>query len=168
MKLTDILPLEKWIEFEEEIARRFGLDANVFNTEGVRISSFKNWINKLCPAIKDTDKGQAFICAVAHMNLAAQARKSGQAVVEECDAGLLKIVVPILVDGQFLGAVGACGVLLGDGEVDTFLVNKITEIEEERAEKLAESVGAIDAAKAEAVVDFLQERIARIVTAHKK
>jgi ligand-binding sensor protein len=163
MNLTDMLPLENWVEFEQEIANRFGLDANVFNAEGVRISDFKNWINKLCPAIKDTDKGQAFICAVAHMNLAAQAKQSGQAVIEECDAGLMKIVVPIIVDGALLGAVGACGVLLDNGEVDTFLVNKITEIDEDRVEQLSESVGTIDTATAEAVVAFLQERIARIV-----
>lgn len=168
MKLTDVLPLDKWVAFEHEIAERFGLDANVFDTEGVRISKFKNWINALCPAIKDTDKGQAFICAVAHMNLAAQARQSGQPVVEECDAGLMKIVVPIIVDDQFLGAVGACGVLPDGGEVDTFLINKITDIDEERAEQLAESVGSIDTAKAESVVAFLQERIARIIKAYKR
>jgi hypothetical protein len=72
MKLTDILPTAKWVELEKQIVERFGVDSNIFNVDGVRISEFKAWANDLCPAIKATDKGQSFICAVAHMNLAAR------------------------------------------------------------------------------------------------
>jgi hypothetical protein len=76
MKLTDLLPLEKWKEFEEDVTRRSNLGANVFNMDGIRITDYKSWANRLCPAIKATDKGQSYICAVAHMNLPA-ALKSG-------------------------------------------------------------------------------------------
>ena len=125
MKLTDIMPLEQWVDLEKEIHAKFGIDTNVFNTDGVRISEFKQWVNRLCPAIKATDKGQSFICAVAHMNLAAQASQTHRTVIEECDAGLFKLVVPIFIDNTFLGAVGACGMLLDDGEADSFLINKL-------------------------------------------
>jgi ligand-binding sensor protein len=165
MQLTDILPLNKWVALEEEIAGRFGLDANVFDTDGVRISEFKNWVNDLCPAIKATDKGQAFICAVAHMNVAAQALQTRQAVIEECDAGLVKIVVPIFCKDRFVGAVGACGVRLDDGEVDTFLINKMTDIEEERATTLAQGISALSSEQAQTVVDFVQQKIANILAA---
>jgi ligand-binding sensor protein len=168
MKLTDIQPLEMWVALEEEIHRRFGLDANVFDTKGVRISEFKQWVNRLCPAIKATDKGQSFICAVAHMNVAAEAMRTQRPVVEECDAGLVKIVVPIFVREQFLGAVGACGVLLDDGEVDTFLVNKITDIEEETAERLAEGLPSISSETANAVVTYIVERVERIVAGSRE
>ena len=159
MKLTDIQPVEKWVELEKEIVERFGVDSNVFNVDGVRISEFKAWANNLCPAIKATDKGQSFICAVAHMNIASQAMRTRQAVIEECDAGLVKIVVPIFADKEFIGAVGACGVLLEDGEVDSFLINKMTDIEEEKAEQLAEGISTMAAEKAEALAQFVQGRI---------
>ena len=168
MKLTDILPTEKWIELEKEIVDRYGVDSNVFNVDGVRISEFKAWANDLCPAIKATDKGQSFICAVAHMNIAAQAMQTRKAVVEECDAGLVKIVVPIFLDDLFLGAVGACGVLLEDGEVDIFLINKITEITEETAEHLSEKIGSISKEKARELSLFVQDRIDAIIAAHKQ
>ena len=168
MKLTDILPTEKWIELEKEIVDRYGVDSNVFNVDGVRISEFKAWANDLCPAIKATDKGQSFICAVAHMNIAAQAMQTRKAVVEECDAGLVKIVVPIFLDDLFLGAVGACGVLLEDGEVDIFLINKITEIAEETAEHLSEKIGSISKEKARELSLFVQDRIDAIIAAHKQ
>ncbi|HIJ55909.1 MAG TPA: hypothetical protein HPQ03_07280 [Deltaproteobacteria bacterium] len=60
MKLTDILPLSEWVKLEMEISERSGLDANIFDTEGVRISSDKSWVNPLCPEIKATNKGQSF------------------------------------------------------------------------------------------------------------
>ena len=131
MELTDLLPVEEWMKLEKEIHERYGLDTNVFNTDGIRITTYKSWVNRICPEIKATDKGQSFICAVAHMNLAVMARNSRQAVVEECDAGIVKIVVPVFVADTFVGAVGACGKCLDDGEVDAFLVNKITGIDEE-------------------------------------
>ena len=162
MQLTDIYPLEKWVELEQEIHDRFDIDSNVFNIDGIRISEHKAWVNKLCPAIKATDKGQSFICAVAHMNLATMAKNSGGPVVEECDAGLVKIVIPIHVQGEFLGAVGACGLLMEDGEVDTFLVNKITDIDEEKAESLAQGIGGISSGKIQELIGFVSGELSHI------
>lgn len=165
MELTDLLPLEKWAELEKEIHARSGLESNVFNTDGIRITDNKVWVNRLCPAIKATDKGQAFICAVAHMNLANQAKGEKRPVIEECDAGLMKIVVPIFMDGEYIGAVGACGLLPAGGEVDAFLVNKITDIDEETVEALSDDLAAIEQTSAEEVAQFIWERIEAIVAA---
>jgi ligand-binding sensor protein len=168
MNLTDIWPLENWVDLENDIHTKYGMDVNVFNTDGVRISEFKQWVNKLCPAIKATDKGQSFICAVAHMNIATQAMKTRKPVVEECDAGLVKIVVPIFLDESFIGAVGACGLLLDDGEADTFLINKMTGIEEETAERLSADIGSISNKKAATLASDVSHRIEKIVADYKK
>ena len=164
MELTDILPPEKWKELEKEITRRSGLDANVFNIDGIRITDYKNWANRLCPAIKATDKGQSYICAVAHMNLAIQAKQTQKSLVEECDAGLVKILVPIFVKDEFLGAVGACGFLLDDGEVDPFLVNMTTGIDEEDIERLSADIETISTEKARIVVSYIEEEIGKIIS----
>jgi ligand-binding sensor protein len=163
VELTDLLPLEKWAELENEIHMRSGLESNIFNTDGIRITDNKVWVNRLCPAIKATDKGQAFICAVAHMNLANQARDTKSPVIEECDAGLMKIVVPIIMDGTFIGAVGACGLLPAGGEVDSYLVNKITDIDEDKVEALCEDLAVIEINSAEEVAQFIWEKIETIV-----
>jgi ligand-binding sensor protein len=167
MKLVDVYPIEKWMELENEINRRTGLDANVFDTDGIRISEVKNWANRLCPAIKATDKGQSFICAVAHMNVAILAKNSKAPVIEECDAGLLKMVIPIFVEEDFVGAVGACGYLLDDGEVDDFMINKTTEIPEDEIQRLADDIPAIETAKVEELADYIQAEIARIVSEYE-
>jgi len=162
MKLTDILPVEKWVELEREIHEKYGLDSNIFDIDGIRISDFKEWVNRLCPAIKATDKGQSYICAVAHMNVAAQAKQQKKPVIEECDAGLIKLVVPIFAMGEFVGAAGACGLLLDDGEVDSFMINKTTEIEEDRINDLSNDVNAISTERAEEIADFIKTRIEEI------
>ena len=163
MDLTDLAPLDKWIELEKDIHQKSGLDVNVFDTKGYRISEFKNWANRLCPEIKATDKGQSFICAPAHMNIAALALRSKQPVIEECDAGMLKLVVPIFLDDKFVGAFGACGFLLDDGEVDSFLVNKMTDISEETVEELAEGIPDITTEKAKALGQYIMDKIATII-----
>jgi len=168
MQLTDLMPLEDWMVFEQEIHARFGMDSNVFNTEGIRITSHKAWVNKLCPAIKATDKGQSFICAVAHMNLASMATNTRNAIVEECDAGIAKIVVPIFVGKEFLGAVGACGKCLPGGEVDAFLVNKITEIDEDTIEALSKDVDTISSERVDELIQFIETRIKQVVAAYQK
>jgi len=164
MKLTDILLPEKWIELEEQIYKMSGLDNNVFNIDGFRITDFKKWANRLCPAIKATDRGQSYICAVAHMNLAAIARNTRQPVIEECDAGLVKLVVPIFVNTEFLGAVGACGLLLDGGEIDTFLVNKTTGIDAEEIESLSNDIDSVTTAGAKAVVAYIKQKVDKIVS----
>ena len=165
MQLIDLAPLERWIELEKDIHQKSGLDVSVFDTKGYRISELKNWANQLCPAIKATDKGQSFICAPAHMNIATLAMRSKQAVIEECDAGMLKLVVPIFAGEEFVGAVGACGFLLDDGEVDSFLVNKMTDISEEKIENLTTGIERISTPKALALGQYIMNQINAIVSA---
>ena len=168
MKLTDLLPLDAWVELEREITRQSGLSGNIFDVAGVRITDYRNRANRLCPEIKANDKGQSFICAVAHQNLAAQAKQTRRPIVEECDAGIAKVVVPIWVDDEFLGAACGCGSLLEGGEVDTFLVNKITGIDEEEIERLSHDIGTLSAEEANALVNYLEIEIEKIVQDYRR
>jgi len=168
MNLADILPLEKWVETEKEINARSGLDSSVFDIDGIRITDYKEWSNRLCPAIKANEKGQSYICAVAHQNLATIAKKTRKPVIMECDAGLVKIIAPIFINGEFSGTVGGCGLLLDDGEADAFLINKTTGIDYETIENLSGGIDSITTKKAEAIAAFLESRVAEIVDGYKK
>jgi len=163
MSFTDILPLEKWVEFENEIHKRSGFDSNVYDINGIRITDNKNWVNELCPVIKATDKGISFICAVANMNLASQAMNTGKPVIEECDAGLIKIAVPIFIGDEFIGTVGACGLLIEEGKVDSFLINKITGIDEDQIEGLSDDIKTISNEEALAITDYIWKQINQFV-----
>ena len=51
----------------------------------------------------------AAICAPGNQNFMAQAEKTRKPVIAECDAGLVKIAVPIFNKDEFLGTAGGCG-----------------------------------------------------------
>ena len=167
MELTDIAPVETWAQIEKESFEKFNLQSSVFNTNGVRITGTNKWANRVCPEIKAIDKGQSFICATAHMNLANQAEQSKKPVIEECDAGMVKMVVPIFVEDQFIGTAGGCGLLLEDGEVDSFAINKITDIDEAHIEKLSENIAVITAQASDAACKFWVEKIDALILKYK-
>jgi ligand-binding sensor protein len=163
MKLTDSASIKTWIELEQKINERSGLNASVFDVDGVRITNFKKWANKLCPVIKADEKGQNYICAVAHQNIAAQAQRSHKPVVAECDAGLMKLVVPIFLNGDFLGVAGGCGYIAGNGEVDMFMISKTTGIAEEKLLDLSDDIPVMTPEQAESHTKFIQAEIEQII-----
>jgi ligand-binding sensor protein len=163
MKLFDIMPIEKWVEIEREINRQSGLNAAVYDVEGVRITDFKEWANRLCPALRETGKGQKFICAVAHQNIAAQTIKTRKTVVAECDAGLMKFAVPIFVENEFLGVAGGCGLLRNQEKVDAYLVHRTTDLDEKIVENLSEDIEKISNDNLESVISYLEKKVTEII-----
>ena len=168
MKLTDIAQLKIWLELEKKINQHSGLNACVFDVDGVRITNFKKWANKLCPVIKADKKGQDYICAVAHQNIAAQAKRSRKPVVAECDAGLMKLVVPIFINGEFLGVAGGCGYIVSNGEVDRFMISKTTGIAEEKLRDLSDDIPVMTPEQAESHTKLIQAEIEQIINAYEK
>jgi len=168
MELVDILPVDKWLEFEKDIFDRSGLASNIFNVNGIRITDYKVWVNQLCPAIKADDRGQSFICAVAHMNIAGMAKERNEPVAGECDAGLLKLVVPIYVNGEFLGAVGACGLLPEDSDIDSFMINRTIEMDDDKIVELTGHIKRISSDEVEKLAKYITERIHTIVNDFEK
>ena len=163
MELTDVATLETWLELEHEINKCSGMNASVFNADGAHITDFEKWANNLCPVIKGNEKGQNYICAVAHQNLSAQAARTRQPVIETCDAGMMKLVVPIFINGDFLGVAGGCGCLEKTGEVDTFMINKTIGLKEEKLMKLAENIPYMTRQQAESQTEFIQSEIEQIL-----
>jgi ligand-binding sensor protein len=163
MKLTDIATRKQWIELEQQINARSGLNASVFDVDGLRITDFKRWANRLCPVIKADEKGQSYICAAAHQNIAAQAKRTRRPIIAECDAGLMKFAVPIFLNGEFLGVAGGCGYIMGDGEVDLFMVNKTTGIANEKLINLSDDVPTMTPEQAESIARFVEDEVNQII-----
>jgi ligand-binding sensor protein len=167
MKLTDLQPLAKWVELEEAIRLRSGMRASIYDIDGIGITGRSRQANDLCREIRATGKGQTYICAVAHQNMAAMAQNGRTPIIEECDAGLLKIVVPIFCGDEFLGAAGGCGLLMEGGEVDDFMINKTTDLPEDQILELAGGVSTMTRAEAEQLAAFIAGEIDRIVKPHQ-
>lgn len=164
MVLTDIQPKERWAELEQEIYRRSGMRPRVYDENGMGITDYSVYGNPLCKQIQSIPKAQTFICAVAHENMAAIAKNTKEPVIEECDAGMLKIVVPIFSGDQFLGTAGCCGKLMKGGEVDTFMVNRSSEIPEEEVKELASKIETMTEEEAKALTEWIKGKVAELTS----
>jgi ligand-binding sensor protein len=166
MELTDILSEQEWAQFEKELFDRFKINCTVYNTSGVGVTGKPNWCNKLCPEVKANKDSLAAICAPGNQNFMAQAKQTSKPVIGECDAGLVKIAVPIYVNEEFLGTAGGCGLLPEGGEVETFLIEKTTGLSEEKIAELTRDLGTMGEEKAGKMADFIDERITEYVDAY--
>jgi ligand-binding sensor protein len=163
IKMTDISPREDWVHLEKDVNEKFGLNAAVFENDGTRVTTYVNWGNPVCPLIKGNPKGQRYICAVAHQNLAGQAAQTKKPVIGECDAGLVKIAVPVFVGDDLVGIAGGCGSIMSGAEVESFFVNQTTDIDEDEIKKRSQDIKAMTKTEAEAVVAFIQKRVDAMV-----
>jgi ligand-binding sensor protein len=161
MELRDILPVEDWMKFERELFDRFNINATVYNKDGVGITGKPNWCNKLCPEIKANKESLAVICAAGNQNFMAQAKKTKKTIIDECDAGLIKIAVPIFVNGEFLGTAGGCGRLPAGGEVESYIIEKTAGISESEIAGLCQNLEPMTEQEARQVADFIEVQIAR-------
>ncbi len=164
MQMTDLLSPEEWKELEQELHRYTGLDTNVYDRDGFTFTGLKQWANRVCPEIKSHPDALQSVCSVAHQNLAQIAENTREPVVEECDIGLMKIVVPVIADGEFLGAVGACGHLLEGSELETFLMHKLTGLDESRIQELAEDLPQISESQAMTLAREMEQRVQSILS----
>lgn len=159
MKITDLAPAEAWEALERELHDTYGLNAAVNGADGARVTSYANWCNNLCPRIKGDPKGLSAICAVAGRHFSQFCQAELAPLVDECDACLTKVAVPVLKDGEYLGCAGGCGVLMQDSEVETYLVSKSLGIDEDEVEQLATSAPVITPERADEIVAFLKQRL---------
>ncbi len=167
MKMTELMPAEGWAELERQLHQRFNLNARAYDDKGFTFTGSLTWCNPLCPAIKARPQGLSAICSVANQAMTAEARQSRDAVVEACDAGLVKICVPVMADGQLAGIVSVCGGLAPGDEVDAFLVHKAAGLEEVEVGRLAAQVPAITRERIDEIVVFIKDKVAGILASAK-
>jgi len=163
MQLTHIVPKEKWEQFEKALFDRFHINCTVYDISGQGVTGKPHWCNRLCPEIKGNKNSLAAICAPGNQYFMAQTQKTRQPVIDECDAGLIKIAVPIYVDGAFLGTAGGCGRLPAGGEVQTFLLEKTMGLSETQILKLCEGLETMTLAEAEKMAVYIEKRINQMV-----
>ena len=156
MELTNIMPIEKWKQLVEDIHTRFGFNGTAYYINNTILVKSDGWANKLCPAIKAGES--RIVCATAQQRASQKAQEEKVTVIEECDAGFTKFVIPVFVDNELAGMIGGCGCLSGDTEVDSFYVSKLLK-KEEGIEDLLNTVRHITKDKLEEAISYVQGQI---------
>jgi ligand-binding sensor protein len=164
MQLTDILPIDDWLSFQEEVDRTFGTGPSIYDAEGRQATRYECEGNPVCQAIRGVPDGGTQICARSHQTIMAMAQRQRGTVIEECDAAMVKVIVPIFADDEFVGAAGVCGLLWHDEEVDAFYVSKVTGIPEADIEDLAQTTKRLTRTEAETIAEFMAARIKAATT----
>ena len=165
MELTNIMPLEDWEQFEKELFHKFSINCTVYNVSGMSITGKPNWCNHLCPEIKANKTSLAAICAPGNQYFMSQAKKTQGPVIGECDAGFIKIAVPVLVEGEFLGTAGGCGLLPEDGEVEEFIVQKTLGLPTAEIAERCQDIGSMSEEKAKEMAAFIEKQLTRFIDA---
>jgi ligand-binding sensor protein len=165
VELTDVMTVEGWRKLSEEIFSRFGLNGVVLDKNNVPVHAPVGWANQICPQIKGGDN--RVICASAQQSMSKIAQERKEPVIEECDLGFVKFVVPIFVHNEFLGTVSGCGYLLKDSEVDAFYIGKLLKKEEREVESLLTTLYRISQDKLSEAVRYVHKQVGEILEANK-
>ena len=168
MILTDLLSINEWNELTKDLHEKFEICCAVSDANGDHVSQYENWCNRICPVIKQKTEAIAAICAVAAQHFTLETKMTQKPLVSECDIALVKMAVPIFVGDTFLGTVGACGLLPEDGEVEEFMVQKTTGLEETEVSELVEGIATISETQAREFTDYTTARITDIVNRYEK
>lgn len=161
MELTNILSIELWTQLAEDVHKRFGFNSCIYNTENSVIHSPVGWANEVCPLIKAGES--RIICATSQQNFAKKLLKNRSPIIDECEAGFTKFLVPIFVDDEFLGSAGGCGCLITDNHIDTFYISKAVGKNEDEIKNLMNTIPRISRDKITEALTYLQEQIESII-----
>lgn len=160
MKLTDYIAEEDLKTLQQELHDTFGLNADVMDGEGARLFG-NTWGNVLCKAIREDAKGMGAICVPAGQVFIHEMQQ-GEPFSEECDAGMMRISVPVVVDGEVIGGIGGCGLMPADGEVDAFTIGMMSDVAEADAEKMAEGVQVASEERVKEIQGYIAKRISEL------
>jgi len=167
MTLTDLLSEEEWNDFVKDLHEKFGICCAVSDEKGAHVSHYENFCNRICPVIKKKPESISAICAVAAQNFTSETKATRKPMIDECDIALVKVAVPIFVGDTFLGSAGGCGLLPEDGEMEEFMVQKVTGLEEKEISELAKGLETMTETRAGEFADYTAARIAEIVSRYE-
>jgi hypothetical protein len=161
MELTEIMSFESWKSIADQIHDRFGFNGTIYKKDNFVLAKSDGWANMVCPAIKSGDS--VFVCSSAQQRLSKIAQDKKDCVVDECDAGFMKFLVPLYSGNEFVGMIGGCGCLAENAEIDAFHISKL--IKKENIADILHSTKYIPRDKLSEAIQFVQKQARKIVVA---
>lgn len=91
--------------------------------------------------------------------MAEAAKKERRPIIDFCDAGMLKLVIPVFCQNEFVGTLTACGAYIEGEELEAFLIEKSSKLNKQEVEALIRQVPEGDLSKISAVTQRLFRQI---------
>lgn len=136
---------EEWTEILDSVWAECGMPASLRDETG-NVLMARGEQYPLCAEIRADGDALKFICAQTNTAMLHEVKSGREPLIDLCEAGLIRMVVPLLEGDTLIGYVAACGKASADDEVETFLVSKQLGVSESRAQELAAStpVASVD------------------------
>ena len=148
---------EEWQQVLDKLYEELELPVALMDRENTVLQT-SGERNPLCASIRERKGPLSFICGQTQQFLSEQARRMKKPVVDMCEAGLVKFVVPIFLNGVCAGNVTACGAVCPEEEIEKYLIGQSTNATEEDIDALCKEVPEIEREKvAQAALRLFQE-----------
>jgi ligand-binding sensor protein len=113
----------------------------------------------LCAAIRAKESASTYVCGQTNTVMLQIARRSLEPVVDLCEAGLFRVVLPIIRNEDLVGQIAACGRAPDDEEFDPFLAAQALEVSEDEILELFKDTPPCSEDEIEAVAQRLFREI---------
>ena len=117
--------------------------------------------NPLCSEIRANDESLAFICGQTQQFMVKKAKSTQKPVIDACEAGMIKFLIPLFLDTDFIGSITVCGSCAPGEEIETFAIAKSTKMNEKEIMPLVKKVPEVDQEKVTGVAQRLFQEIQR-------
>ena len=143
MNVLELESKEHWEEVLHRVARETKMTVTLTDEKGNHILHTQGTRCPLCAKIRKSEESLTFICSQCNTVMLEEAKRVLRPIVDYCDAGLSRMVVPIVRDGRLIGQLTACGGAPEAEEMDLFLIAKQVGITETEVEALAASTPVV-------------------------
>jgi len=158
MTVMKLRSSEEWDCILTDFARRVGMPACLTDDKGNNPRCLLERY-PLCAAIRANPVAATFICSQTNTAMMAVAGRTGRPLIDLCEAGLIRLVVPIMWAGRLAGQIFACGLASEEEELCSFLIARNLGIAEPEVLELAKSTPPGSIAELTAAADELFEML---------
>ncbi len=162
MSVYDIKSEEEWQKVLDDVCEESGMPAALVDKKNI-VLQVSGERNPLCSEIRANNESLAFICGQTQQFMTKQAKSIRKPVFDACEAGMLKFLIPLFLDTDFVGSITVCGSCAPGEEIETFAIAKSTKMNENEIRPLAKMVPEVDQEKVRGVAQRLFQKIKKDV-----
>lgn len=140
MELLTYCEPAKWQGILEKLGFSSKLVVSLTDAKGGILLTSSNARNPLCNSIRNKPEALKFICSQTNTAMTQQVHATREPVIETCEAGMLRIAIPVIYENEIVGQITGCGVMEAPEEIDAFYLSKQIDITEENVSELMQQI----------------------------
>lgn len=154
MNVYDIKNESEWNAVLDALYEEVGMAASLTDPVG-KMLQVRGDRYPLCAAIRANEQSLTFVCSQTNTVMLAEVKVTLEPTVDECEVGLIRLVVPLVREGELVGQITACGSIADPEDADVFLLSKQLNVDEQEAQRLLEKTPGLSVDRAQEAAERL-------------